>query len=142
MLNGRHTITWWCKSKLASHSLRARRSSIPHSKGAIEGLNSQRLANDSGHDPSLELKTDASATRGVIMRQGVGEIRHLHVNQLWLQETVVAGDLVITKIPRRENLPDAFTYPWTSADLQFWNAMGLRSIPPPHQTPIWPGEGG
>ncbi len=59
--------------------------------GAIEGLNAQRLANDFGDDPSLELETDASATRDVNMRQGVAEIRHIHAKQLCLQETGVAG---------------------------------------------------
>ena len=107
-------------------------------KGAIEGLNAQRLANDFGDNPSLELKTDASAARGVIMRQGVGKIRHLHVKQVWLQETVVAGELVITKIPRSDHWTNSLTHPWTSADLLFWSAIWLRFIPPPHQTPWWP----
>lgn len=69
-------------------------------KGAIEGLNAQRLANDVGDNPRLELRTDASAARGVIIRQGVGKIRHLNIKQLWLQETVAAGELVITNIPK------------------------------------------
>ena len=72
-------------------------------KGAIKGLNAQRIANDFGDNPSLELRTDASVAREVIMRQGVGKIRHLHVKQFWLQETVAAGELTITKIPRCEN---------------------------------------
>ena len=41
-------------------------------KEAIEGLDAQRLAKDWCDNPSLELKTDASAARFVIMRQGVG----------------------------------------------------------------------
>ena len=105
--------------------------------GAIEGLNAQRLANDFGDDPSLELRTDASAARGVIMRQGVGEIRHLHIKQLWLQERVARGDVVITKIPWSANWSDALTHPWTAADLPFWDAMGLRFIPPPIQARQW-----
>ena len=135
VLNGTYTITWWCKlqARIALSSCEAELNASL--KGAVEGLNAQRLANDFGDDPSLELRTDASAARGVIMRQGVGKIRHLHVKQLWLQETVAAGELVISKIPRSENWSDALTHPWTSADLPFWNAMGLRFIPPPHQTP-------
>jgi hypothetical protein len=65
------------------------------------------------------------------MRQGVGKIRHLHVKQLWLQEKVALGDLVISKMPRNENYSDALTHPWTSADIPFWDAMGLWFIPPP-----------
>lgn len=139
MLNGKHTITLWCKlpARIAVSLCEAELNASL--KGGIEGLNAQRLANDFGDDPSLELKIDASAARGVIMRQGVGEIRHLHVKQLWLQETAAAGELVIGKIPRSANWFDALTHPWTSADQPFWNAMGLRFIPPPYQTPRWPG---
>ena len=95
-------------------------------KGAIEGLNVQRLANALNDWPSLELRTDASAARGVIMRQGVGKVRHLHVKQLWIQEAVAAGELVVTKVPRAENCADALTHAWSSADLAFWSEMGLR----------------
>ena len=128
VLNGTHTITWWCKlqARIALSSCEAELNASL--KGAIEGLNAQRLANDFGDNPSLELKTDASAARGVIMRQGVGKIRHLHVKQLWLQETVAAGDSVITNIPRSDNWSDALTHPWTSADLPFWSPMGLSFI--------------
>lgn len=97
VLTGAHTATWWCKlqARVVSPSCEAELNSS--FKGAIEGLNAQRLANDFGDDPSLELKTDASAARGVILRQGVGQIRHLHVKQLWLKEAVAAGELTITQ---------------------------------------------
>ena len=71
------------------------------------------------------------------MRQGVGKICHLHIKQLWLQEKVARGDLIITKIPRSANWSDALTHPWTVADIPFWNSMGLRFIPPPSQTQYW-----
>ena len=130
VLNGQHTITWWCKlqARIALSSCEAELNAL--CKGAAEGLNAQGLAHDFGDDPCLELRTDASAARGVIMRQGVGQIRHLHVKQLWVQERVAKGDMIISKIPRVENWSDALTHPWTSSDLPFWNAMGLRFIPP------------
>ena len=95
-------------------------------KGAIEGLNIQRLANAFGDWPGLELRTDASAARGVIMRQGVGKVRHLHVKQLWIQDAVAKGELTVVKIPRAENCSDALTHAWTAADQRFWSEMGLR----------------
>ena len=137
VMNGWHTISWWCKlqSTIALSSCEAELNASV--KGASEGLNAQGIAQDFGYDPNLEIQTDASAARGVIMRQGVGMIRHLHINQLWLQERVREGDLVVTKIPRSANLSDALTHPWTAADIPFWNAMGLRFIPPPIQAQHW-----
>ena len=102
-------------------------------KGGQEGRFAQGIALDLGEDPSLELKTDASAARGVIMIHGVGKVKHLQLKQLWLQECVEEGELVVTKIPRSENLSDALTHPWTAKDLPFWNGMGLRFIPTPIQ---------
>ena len=75
------------------------------------------------------MKTDASAARGVILRQGVGKVRHLQVKQLWLQENVAAGELTIVKIPRANNCADALTHPWGANDLPFWAAMGIFFIP-------------
>ena len=75
------------------------------------------------------LKTDASAARGVLMRQGVGKVRHLQVQHLWLQQNVAAGELTIAKIPRLENYADALTHPWSTHDLPFWEAMGICFIP-------------
>ena len=134
MLNGCHTISWWCKlqSTIALSSCEAELNATL--KGATEGLCAQGIAQDFGDDPNLELRTDASAARGVILRQGVGKIRHLHIKQLWLQEKAARGEVLITKIPRSANWSDALTHPWTAADIPFWNAMGLRFIPPPIQT--------
>ena len=99
------------------------------SNGAIEGLNVQRLAATLGDELSLELRTDASAARGVLLRQGVGKLRHLQVKQLWLQENAAAGELVIVKIPRSENCADALTQPWGVSGQPFWETMGIWFIP-------------
>ena len=126
---GQHTISWWCKlqSNIALSSCEAELNAAL--KGAVEGLNLQRLAESLGDELPLELRTDASAARGVILRQGVGKVRHLQVKQLWLQENVAAGELTIVKIPRAENCADALTHPWGANDLPFWAAMGICFLP-------------
>ena len=106
-------------------------------KGAKEGLCAQGIAQYFGDDPNLELRTDASAARGGLMRQGVGKIRHLPIKQLWLQARVKEGYLIVTKIPRIANWSDAPTHPWIAADLPFWDAMGLQFIPHSIQTQSW-----
>ena len=129
MCRGSHTISWWCKlqSNIALSSCEAELNTSL--KGAVEGLNVQRLAAALGDELPLVLKTDASAARGVILRQGVGKVRHLQVKLFWLQENVAAGELIIAKIPRAENYADALTHPWSAHDLPFWEAMGICFIP-------------
>ena len=69
---GNHTIHWWCKlqARLALSSCEAELNASL--KGAVKGLNVQILANALGFKQSLALRRDASAARGVILRQGVG----------------------------------------------------------------------
>ena len=98
-------------------------------KGAVEGLNVQKLAASLGDELPFELRTDASAARGVILRQGVCKVRHLQVKQLWLQENVAAGELTIVRIPRAENCADALIHPWGANALPFWVAMGICFLP-------------
>ena len=126
---GQHTISWWCKlqSNIALSPCEAELNAAL--KGAVEGLNVQRLAASLGDNLTLELRTDASAARGVILRQGVGKVRHLQVKQLWLQENVAAGELTIVKIPRVENCSDALAPPLGAHDQPFWEAMGICIIP-------------
>ena len=66
------------------------------------------------------------------MRQGVGKVRHLQVKQLWLQENVANGEIVMRKIARAINCADALTHPWGSGDNEFWDAMGLIYLPRAH----------
>ena len=77
----------------------------------------------------LELRTDASAARGVILRQEVGKVRHLQVKQLWLQTNVAAGELTIVNIPRADNCADALIHPWGANDLPFWGGNGNLFLP-------------
>ena len=54
--------------------------------------------------------TDASACRSMVLRSGVGRIKHLTTKQLWAQSAVVSYGVVIEKIPRAVNGADAFTH--------------------------------
>ena len=132
---GSHAISWWCKlqSNIALSSCEAELNAAV--KGAVEGLNVQRLAATLGDQLTLESKTDASAARGVILRQGVGKVRHLQMKQVWLQENVAAGGLTIVKIPRVDNCADALTHPWGASDLPYWEAMGMCFI---RRKPVYP----
>ena len=71
---GQHTISWWCKLQSAITLSSCEAEMNANLKGATEGLCAQGIAQHFGDDRNLELKIDASAARGVIMRQGVGEI--------------------------------------------------------------------
>ena len=61
----------------------------------------------------LELLTDSSAAKGIVMRQGAGRVKHLDIKTLWIQEREDRGDLVVKKILRLLNWSDLLTHHWT-----------------------------
>jgi hypothetical protein len=40
---------------------------------------------------------------------GIGRVKHIEVTQLWLQEKVAGGKILIEKVPSKMNLADAMT---------------------------------
>ena len=57
----------------------------------------------------IELNSDASAAIGISNRIGSGKVRHIEVTQLWLQEKVSSGHVLLNKVGTEENLADALT---------------------------------
>ena len=82
------------------------------------------------------------------MRKGLGKVRHLETNQLWIQDRVRKGDLTITKVPGEENIADALTK-YVSRDQIVWHMdqvnqdyrSGRHKIAPQMEEGEIPGEG-
>ena len=54
-------------------------------KGVAEGLGAQALAADMGLDLALSVHVDSSAAIDICRRSGIGRVRRLAVDQLWVQ---------------------------------------------------------
>ena len=82
-------------------------------QGASVALGIKAISEDLGrcYEGLIEIKTDASAAIGIANRIGVGKVRHIEVNQLWLQDKVNKKEIKITKVKGEENLADALTKP-------------------------------
>ena len=76
------------------------------------------MLGDFGIDLTLKVNTDASAAKGMANRKGLGKVRHIAVNQLWIQDRVARGDLVIFKVNGKENLADILTKQVNSEDIR------------------------
>ena len=57
----------------------------------------------------LQVLTDSSAAKGIASRRGLGKVRHVEVNQLWVQEKVADGSIELNKVGGEANLADALT---------------------------------
>ena len=78
-------------------------------KGASQALGFIALSQDFGTKLSARVHTDASATLGIVNRQGLGKLRHVKVQYLWLQEKVRDKSLVVQKVAGPENPADLMT---------------------------------
>ena len=110
MLGG-HTIKTWSGNQ-AVHALSSGEAEYYSMvKAGSVGMGIESLLKDLGVDDldKIDIKTDASAAIGIGSRIGIGKIRHIEVNQLWLQDKVAMGKITLTKVPTNDNLADALT---------------------------------
>ena len=57
----------------------------------------------------LVLNTDSEAAKSFVCRRGLGRMRHIEVRELWLQEEVRRGKVVVKKVAGVENPADLMT---------------------------------
>ena len=72
-------------------------------------MNDLGLGNKHNGKIWIKLGTDASAARGMAQRKGLGQVRHLETNQMWVQDRIAWGDLMVEKIGGKKNIADALT---------------------------------
>ena len=78
-------------------------------KGAAQGLGMVSMAEDLGYEMGVMVHTDSSAAVGITARKGLGKLRHIQTQFLWVQDKVRSGNLVVQKVAGEENVADALT---------------------------------
>jgi hypothetical protein len=78
-------------------------------RAAANGLGYLSLLADLGIKLRLRVWTDSTASQGMCGRQGLGKVRHLDVQELWIQQRVRNQDFDLLKVWGEENPGDLFT---------------------------------
>ena len=87
-------------------------------KGVSEAIGLRELLQENlGMKVGIRVVVDASACRGMLLRQGSGKVKHLTTKQLWVQEAVQSYAIEVCKIPREKNYANALTHPSTAEDM-------------------------
>ena len=86
-------------------------------KGGSVALGFQAMYGELGQDVKIEVCCDASAAVGMVMRRGLGKLRHIDVTQLWLQEKVASGKIRVRKVGTKDNISDVLTKGVCSQDM-------------------------
>ena len=96
-------------------------------KGACEALGAASVAEDFGEAVTLRMHMDASAALGIIDRRGLCKMRHLDLNNIWLQEVEARQMLPAQKVPGVENCADLMTKHLNIAEItKYIGMMGLE----------------
>ena len=76
---------------------------------SAETLGLQSCAKDLGIELGAGIYADASAAIGIIKRRGVGKVRHIRTQSLWLQEAHATRRLAFEKVDGTSNPADLLT---------------------------------
>ena len=83
-------------------------------KGASNALGIAGMLKDIGLNLAINLHTDSSAAKGIASRRGLGKVRHIELCELWLQDQVARGKIIVHKISGADNFSDSLTKSATS----------------------------
>ena len=78
-------------------------------KGAANAMGVSGMFQDMGVQHTIILYTDSSAAKGISSRRGLGKVRHIELNELWLQDQVARGRIAVRKIRGEDNFSDSLT---------------------------------
>ena len=78
-------------------------------KGVSVGIGAELMARDFGSQMGFTVCADSSAALGITQRRGIGKIRHLATQTLWVQSKHTQGQFVIKKVKGTHNIADLGT---------------------------------
>ena len=67
-------------------------------KGGAEAMGSRSILANLGLEYKIRLSEDSSAAKGIADRTGLGKVRHIEVNQLWIQDKVKNKEFEIKRV--------------------------------------------
>ena len=98
-------------------------------RGAAEALGLKAIGHDLLDTLYIVLNVDANAAIRIASRRGLGKIRHIETQELWLQEHIRNGTSTIVKVPGSENPADLMTKHLTAAVMgKHCEALGLQPV--------------
>ena len=78
-------------------------------RGTSIGIGIRGLMQDLGARIRVWTITDSSVVLGISKRRGLGKVRHIELNQLWIHDKVISGETEVRKVRGEDNRADALT---------------------------------
>ncbi len=115
---GWHTIKTWSSTQATVAMSSAEAELFSLTKGTSNTLGLMSVARDLGMQLDATVHSDASAALAIAQRQGLGKLRHLKVQYLWVQERVRRGEVAVRKVHGKDNPADLLTKHLAQADME------------------------
>ena len=97
--------------------------------GAAQAIGMQSMMKDFDIALKVEVQVDANAALGIVHRRGLGKLRHIDVQDLWMQKAVAEDKMSIKKIPGSANAADIGTKPLSAEAIgTFMTDLGFQRI--------------
>ena len=127
-MHGGHLIRSYSKTQsvLALSSAEAELYAL--TSAASEGMGMKLMMMEFGTKMDVMVHVDASAAIGIAQRKGLGKIRHLDVQSLWIQDALRQRRIALVKVPGVENPSDLMTkHQDAQTILKITGKMGLTA---------------
>ena len=109
MCLGSHSAETWSSTQRNKALSSAEAELYALVKGASQTKRLISLMTDWGYTLAADVCSDASAAIAISHRKGLGKMRHVEVQYLWVQDEVAEGRMKIHKVDTRNNPADLLT---------------------------------
>ncbi len=115
VMNGKHTIKSWSKTQATVATSSAEAELYAVARGTQEAMASLTMLREFNIIFTAKLFTVASAALAISQREGLGKLKHINVQWLWIQDISKRGMVWYHKVAGSENPADAMTKYLTKA---------------------------
>ncbi len=115
---GRHCLKTWSKTQSTIATSSAESELYAATRGTQEGMGVAAIAKELGREITFRLLCDASAAIAIIQRRGIGKMKHVSTQWLWIQQVANREAMNIDKVGTKLNPSDAMTKHITKIDME------------------------
>jgi len=127
MMFGSHVVKSWSKDQSVIALSSGEAELYAANFGGVQALGMKSFLWDVGVKVNVKILIDAKAAPGIIGRQGLGKVRHIEVQDLWLQEKVKGKLVAVEKVASKDNVADLMTKPLSAEEInEHISNMGCR----------------
>ena len=102
---GHHLLRSWSKDQSVIALSSGEAELYVTCMAAQQAMGIESMAREQGVDlEAIFLQMNANAAIGIIGRQGLGKVRHLHLSYFWLQDAVRSKQVVLRKVQSGDNM--------------------------------------